>query len=196
MKSQYKSLASFIIIITAAVLFQGCVNYEQETTFSADGSGIMKIHYWSQMNNFSMGTNLGKFDFDEQQVINNYSGPYTSVSNLKIEDNLTDSTKHVSFVLNFTDIKKISDAKGLRDVSVSWEEGSDGMKFKYIQLKDTSAANSMVSNDYTVTYTFDMPGDVISTNAYKKIGSTLLWMYKVSDLKNDLEMTATVAVKK
>jgi hypothetical protein len=192
MKKIYKKFTFLIFIIFSIILLHSCVNYDQKATLSGDGSGIMEIHYWSQMSNFSMSTTLGKFDFEEQKIRDNYTSPYTSVSNLKVEDILTDSTKHVNFTLNFTDIKKLSEAKGFKDVFVSWEEGSDGMNFKYIQLKDTSAANGMTAKDYTVTYTFDMPGDILSTNADKKEGSTLIWLYKVSDLNRNLEMNATV----
>lgn len=192
-----KTLALFIII-TASILFQSCVNYDQKTTLSIEGSGIMKIHYWTLMNNFTMGTSLGNFEFDEQKIPANYTSSSTSISNLTVEDNLVDSTKHVNFILNFENIRKLSEAKGFKDVVVTWNEVNEGkdFKLKYIQLKDTSASNNMGASDYTITYTFDMPGDVINTNATEENGNTLTWKYKVSDLKDDLEMNALVRIKK
>jgi len=193
MKKNYKLVVSlFSFLVIAAFLISGCVNYEQDTTLNMDGSGSMKIHYWSKMSNFSMGTSLGKFDFDETKAKNNYSSSNTDVKSVKMEDKLDDSTKHVYVELTFKDINKLSDAKGFKSVNPSWKESDDGMELKYVLLKDTSAAKNMGASDYTVTYTFEMPSEIVSTNATKKDGKTLTWDYKVSDLGKDIEMTAVV----
>lgn len=170
----------------------GCVNYDQKTTLNADGSGSMKIHYWSKMSNFSMGTALGKFDFDEKKAKENYSSSNTEVKSISVEDKLDDSTRHVNIELTFKDINKLPDAKGFSGVKPSWKESADGMELKYILLKDTSAAKNMGASEYTVTYTFEMPAEIVSTNAASKDGKTLKWEYKVSDLGKDIEMTANV----
>jgi hypothetical protein len=193
MSKNYKLLTFlFSFILLAAFLISGCVNYDQKTTLNADGSGSMKIHYWSKMSNFSMGTTLGKFDFDEKKAKENYTSGNTDVKTVKMEDKLDDSTKHVNVELSFKDINKLPDAKGFKGVEPSWKEGKDGMELKYILLKDTSASKNMGADDYTVTYTFEMPSEIISTNATKKDGKTLTWEYKVSDLGKDIEMTANV----
>lgn len=196
MRKNYKLVVSlFSFLIIAAFLISGCVNYEQDTTLNMDGSGSMKIHYWSKMSNFSMGTTLGKFDFDEKKAKENYSSSNTDVKNVRMEDKLDDSTKHVYVDLTFKDINKLPEAKGFSGVKPSWKEGKDGMELKYLLLKDTSAAKNMGAGDYTVTYTFEMPSEIVSTNATKKDGKTLTWDYKVSDLGKDIELTAVVKKK-
>ena len=193
MNKNYKLLtALFSFVVLTAFLLSGCVNYDQKTTLNGDGSGSMKIHYWSKMSNFSMGTSLGKFDFDEKKAKENYASGNTDVKSVKMEDKLDDSTKHVYLELSFKDINKLSDAKGFNSVVTSWKEGKDGMELKYTLLKDTSAAKNMGASEYTVTYTFEMPAEIVSTNASKKDGKTLTWEYKVSDLGKDIEMTANV----
>ncbi len=184
--------ALFSFVVLSALLISGCVNYEQNTTLNDDGSGSMKVHYWSKMSNFSMGTSLGKFEFDESKAKENYSSGNTEIKSIKTEDNLDDSTKHVRVELTFKDINKLPDAKAFKSVEPSWKEGKDGMELKYVLLKDTSAAKNMGASEYTVTYTFEMPGEIVSTNATKKDGKTLTWEYKVSDLGKDIEMTANV----
>lgn len=193
MKNNYKLAAIvYSVLFMFAIYLSGCVNYDQKTALKADGSGSMKIHYWSKMSNFSMGTSLGKFDFEEAKAKENFTSSNTTVKTIKVEDKLDDSTKHVNLELDFKDINKLPDAKGFGGVKSSWKESPDGMELKYTLLKDTSAANNMGASDYTVTYTFEMPSEVVSTNATKKEGQTLTWDYKVSDLGKDIEMTANV----
>jgi hypothetical protein len=193
MKKNYKLFSLlFSIIIFSAVFISGCVNYEQDTKLNADGSGSMKIHYWTKMSNFTMGSTLGKFDFDEAKAKQNFTSANSEVKSVKMEDKLDDSTKHVYVDLTFKDINKLPEAKGFAEVRPSWKESKDGMELKYMLLKDTSAASNMGAGDYKVTYIFEMPDEIISTNAAKKDGKTLTWEYKVSDLGKDIEMTAVV----
>ncbi|KXK49904.1 MAG: hypothetical protein UZ05_CHB002001715 [Chlorobi bacterium OLB5] len=183
------ALSAFIFAVS--VYLVGCVNYDQKTTLKDDGSGSMKIHYWSSMKNFSMGTTLGKFEFDESKAKDKYKSSNTEVSSIKVEDKLDDSTKHVNIELTFKDINKLSDAKGFESAKVTWKEHADGMELKYILLKDTSAASTMSASDYKVTYEFTMPSEIVSTNGTKD-GQTVKYSYTVADLGKDIEMTTVV----
>ncbi|MCC7159721.1 MAG: hypothetical protein IT281_09300 [Ignavibacteria bacterium] len=192
MNNRFKLITVLTVFIFAASLYLvGCVNYDQKTTIKEDGSGSMKIHYWSGMKNFSMGTTLGKFEFDESKAKDKYKSGNTDVTSIKVEDNLDDSTKHVRIELTFKDINKLSDAKGFESAKATWKEVSDGMELKYTLLKDTSAASQMSATDYKVTYEFTMPSEIVSTNGTKD-GETVKYNYTLADLGKDLEMTTVV----
>src|SRR3972149_4656157 len=193
MKTNLKVFSGILgaLVFALSLYFAGCVNYDQKTELKTDGSGTMKIHYWTGMKNFSMGTTLGKFEFDETKAKGKYTSGNTDVKSLKVEDNLDDSTKHVNLELSFKDINKLADAKGFEGVLASWKEETDGMKLTYTLLKDTSAAGNMGASDYKITYEFTMPGEIISTNG-KKDGQKVTWDYTVADLKNNIDMTCVV----
>jgi hypothetical protein len=182
-------LGAFVFALS--IYLAGCVNYDQKTTLKDDGSGSMKVHYWSGMSNFSMGTALGKFDFDEAKAKEKYKSGNSEVTSIKVEDKLDDSTKHVYIELTFKDINKLADAKGFEGVKPSWKEVNDGMELKYTLLKDTSAAKQMSASDYKVTYEFTMPSEIVSTNGTKD-GQTVKYSYTLSDLGKDIEMTTVV----
>jgi len=192
MKTKFKVFTFFgALLLTLTLYLSGCVNYDQKTTLNADGSGSMKVHYWSSMKNFSMGTTLGKFDFDESKAKTKYTSSNTEVKSIKVEDNLNDSTKHVNLELTFKDINKISSADGFSGVKTSWKEDGDGMKLTYTLLMDTSASKQMGASDYKVTYEFDMPSEIISTNGTKD-AQTVKWSYTLADLGKDIDMTVVV----
>ena len=192
MRTKLKLFSVFAAFVFAlSIYLVGCVNYDQKTALKEDGSGSMKIHYWSGMSNFSMGTTLGKFDFDEAKAKEKYKSASTEVTSIKVEDKLDDSTKHVWIELTFKDINKISDAKGFDGVKASWKEVTDGMELKYSLAKDTSAAKQMSASDYKVTYEFEMPAEVVSTNGTKE-GQTVKYSYTLSDLGKDIDMTTVV----
>jgi hypothetical protein len=93
--------------------------------------------------------------------------------------------------IKFKNINEINSAKGFEKVKASWKEGKEGMDFSYIVAKDTSAAKNMGANENVLNYEFTFPDEILSTNGIKD-GKKVKWNKNLSDLKEDLEMTATV----
>jgi len=182
-------LGSFIIIL--AVYLSGCVNVDQKTKLNADGSGTINLHYWTKMTNVASSDELGGFAFSEDKAKANYTSSNTEVSGLEITEDLEDSTKHVKMEIAFKDINGLAGAKGFEKVTTSWKEGEEGMDFIYTLQQDTSNAKNMGASDTKLTYEFEFPGEVISTNG-RKDGQTVVWDKTLADLKEDVEMTATV----
>lgn len=182
MNSRFRFTALFCLsVIALAICLNGCVNYDQKTTLKDDGSGSMKLHYWSSM----------KFEFDESKAKDKYKSGSTEVTSIKVEDVLEDSTKHVYIELTFKDINKLSDAKGFDGVKASWKDVADGKELKYTLLKDSTAANQMSAGDYKVTYEFTMPSEIVSTNGTKD-GQSVKYSYTLADLGKNIEMTTVV----
>ncbi|HWA07052.1 MAG TPA: hypothetical protein VG961_10940 [Ignavibacteria bacterium] len=179
------------ILAIFAFYLAGCVNVEQKTTLKQDGSGTMKVHYWTKMSNVKSSSDLGGFSFEESKAKQNYTSSNTEVKGVKVEEKLDDSTKHVTVDLTFKNINDITSAKGFEKVKASWKEGKEGMDFNYTLLKDTSNAGNMGSSDIKLNYEFEMPAEVLKTNG-RKDGQKIIYEKTLADLKNDIEMTATV----
>ena len=195
MKMLLKSLLSISVIFMVAVFISGCVNVDQKTKLNADGSGTISLKYWAKSGSFTFSDELGGFAFSEPKVKSNYSSSNTEPSDIKIEKNTTaDSLNVVTLNVKFKDINKLSEAKGFAKVKASFIDGKEGKEFKYILLQDSSATKDGM-NQYSLTYEFDFPNDVISTNGIKD-GSKVKWNKTVADLKEDVVMTATVKAGK
>lgn len=174
-----------------ALYLTGCVNVEQKTTLKQDGSGSMKVHYWTKMSNVESNSDLGGFSFEEAKAKQNYSSSNTNVTGVKVEKKLDDSTKHVTVELTFKNINDISSAKAFEKVKASWKEGKDGMDFSYTIAKDTANAKNVGSSDTKLNYEFEFPAEVLKTNG-RKDGQKVIYEKTLADLKDDIEMTATV----
>jgi hypothetical protein len=143
------------------------------------------------MNNLKSTTDLGSFSFKEDKAKQNYTSSNSEVTNIKIEDKLDDSTKHVYMDIKFKDLNNLTSAKGFEKTKASWKEGKEGKDFMFTLLQDTSNSKTMGSSDYKLTYTFEFPGEVLKTNG-RKDGKSVIWDKTLADLKTDVEMTATV----
>ena len=192
MKKNYLLLSVLsVFAITFLFSISGCVNYDQKTTLYKEGSGYMEIHYWTKTSNI-MDEKVGNYYFTEKKAKKNFTCSNSSVKDINVHEQSEDSTTHVNLIVNFNDLNKLSDAGGFDNITPSWQETSNGMEFKYVIAQDTTAANQMDANQYTVTYTFEMPGDIVSTNATKKDGKILTWEFILSDFGTDQEMIAVV----
>jgi len=186
-----KPLLVFVFALGLAFYFTACVNVNQKTTLNSDGSGTIKLEYWAKMNNLKSSTELGSFSFKEETAKKNYTSSNSEVTSFKMEDKLDDSTKHVYMDIKFKDLNQLPSAKGFEKTKASWKEGKEGKDFMFTLLQDTSNAKTMGSSDYKLTYTFDFPGEVLSTNG-RKDGKSVVWEKTLADLKTDVEMKATV----
>lgn len=188
---QKKLLVFCSVLFVFAIYLSGCVNFDQKTAIKQDGSGSMTVHYWTKMSNVKSSTELGSFSFEEAKAKSNYTSSNTDVKKVKVEEKLDDSTKHVTVELSFKNINDISSAKAFEKIKASWKEGKEGMDFSYFVPKDTSNAGNMGASDIVLNYEFEFPAEVLKTNG-RKDGQKIIYEKKLSDLKNDLEMTATV----
>lgn len=186
-----KLLVFCSVLFVFAIYLSGCVNFDQKTAIKQDGSGSMTVHYWTKMSNVKSSTELGSFSFEEAKAKSNYTSSNTDVKKVKVEEKLDDSTKHVTVELSFKNINDISSAKAFEKIKASWKEGKEGMDFSYFVPKDTSNAGNMGASDIVLNYEFEFPAEVLKTNG-RKDGQKIIYEKKLSDLKNDLEMTATV----
>lgn len=195
MKMLFKSLLSVSILLSVALFLSGCVNVDQKTKLNSDGSGTMSVKYWTKSSNVS-GDELSGFGFTEAKVKSNYSSSNSEPSDIKIEKNTTDdSMSVVTLNVKFKDINKLSDASAFKKIKATWADGKEGKDFKYVLLQDTSSAKNMGMDEYKLSYEFEFPGEVLSTNGVKD-GQKVKWEKTVADLKTDVEMTATVKAGK
>ena len=97
----------------------------------------------------------------------------------------------VTLDVNFSDINKITDAIAFDKITTSWDNGNNGMNFKYTLLQDTANAKQLGMIDYKLTYEFDFPNEVLSSNGDIN-GRKVLWNFTVADLMEDIELTATI----
>ncbi len=186
-----KHSISMLLFILLAVFFAGCLNLEQKTVLKQDGSGTMKIHYWSKISNLNISKDIGGFSFDESRARQNFSSPNTEIINSKLEENMNDSTSHMNVELKFKDINQLSSAAGFKTVRVSWKETGGGMEFSYTIPEDSSNSHNVYVKSSKLIYEVEFPAEVKETNGTKN-GNKVVWNRTIADLKTDLVMTAIV----
>lgn len=188
MKSWKLSAAALITLL----LLPGCLHYEQETTLDASGSGSMRIHYWSSEQTLSWMEN-GDLSFDEERARTQYEGNGVQVTNVAVETQASDSTRHVRVDLDFDSIEKLGSAKGFSGSSFAWKGDGDTRAFTHT-ITPRGGTGDVSLDAFTVRYIYHFPGEIVECNADSTDGSTAVWTFPLSDLSKPQKLTATIAV--
>lgn len=201
-----------LIAAAAVILLAGCINYDQELTLNADGSGQMKIHY-SNAGQQPPGKektgegeiNLGqapKLPFTEEEIKKGYEGAKgVTVKDIIVETK--DNVPHATYTITFKDIHELN-GKGIfalegdklrQTFSLTDETGAKLFK-QLVQLKMAVEDPSTLSA-YKFTYKFTAPGEILETNGTKGEANTVTWEFPLDKLINkDTEMTVKFKAKK
>ena len=201
MRSKMLGLAALAV---ALVVVAGCINYDQELTLNADGSGTVKVRYDRTGGSTGEEEEEGSLDmsaapklsFTEEEITAEYEGSAVTVRDIVIGE--TDAG--VPEATYYIDFKNVTDLNGYGIFALegdklkqtfSLDAAGDTQIFKQlVQLKMDVEDPSQLS-DYKFTYLLNAPGEVVETNG-TVTENTVKWEYSLDKLINkDTEMTAT-----
>jgi LPXTG-motif cell wall-anchored protein len=174
-----------------ALLLPGCLNYEQHTVISEDGSGTLSIHYSIAENVLSWMSD-GNLSFTEDKVREQYSGEGVNIESLSISTEASDSSRHVHAELEFDDIEKLSKLRGFKGMEFRWLREGDQFRLTH-KLGATNSSGDASLDAFMVRYSYEFPGDIIESNADSTYGRTAYWMFRLSELNADHVITASIS---
>jgi len=177
-------------LTTLLFLLQGCITYEQHTTLEEDGSGSMEIHYFISEKMF-MWMKDGTLAFNEDSVRHQYAADGITVESAHTASQASDSTRHVRVRLAFDDITRLPECRGFEKLTFLWQREGDIFRF----AQDIPMANDTDNEfleEYTFTYSYVFPGTIRECNADTVEGNRAVWVFPLSQLNSDVQMTAIV----
>lgn len=186
-----KLYSKILILLLVSIIFSSCVNIDQQTTINKDGSGSIALHYWTHTSNLSMGNELGGFSFEEAQVRKKFTSLNSDVTEIKIDNDESDSSSHVRVKITFKDFNNLNEAEGFSKSKSIWKKEKDKIIFNYTLMKDTVSSDKMASEEYKLIYGFSFPDQVLTTNGNVE-GNLVTWDKSLSDLNEDIVMSAEI----
>ncbi len=184
----------FVILFTAIFIFslQGCLNYIQEVKLYPDGSGKMKIDYWMKSpdnESVSIVEKIGIFNPDS--IRHEFTSPFSSIDNIEVFADTTDSTTHALIELSFTHIDSLNKAKAFSGAEFSLKDGAAGQKVFSQFIPPFATGFGIDRSAYHVSYKYTISGDIITHNAPKVEGRTLVWEYTLAEIGSGKTISVT-----
>jgi hypothetical protein len=199
---RYK-LVGLAALAIGLIVVAGCINYDQDLTLNADGSGTIMVRYdsaaqsgeESEEGSISMG-GAPELSFTEEEIMAEYEGAPFTVRDIVIGKTDTDAPEATYYI----DFDNVTDLNGRGIFALEGDKlkqtfsldtsGDLAVFTQLVQLKMEVEDPSSLS-DYKFTYKLTAPGEVKETNGTAE-GNVVTWEYSLDKLiNNDVEMTAS-----
>ena len=167
----------FLFTLTA------CLNYTQITTIKTDNSGKMFIHYWMNMDpdlDSLLITKLGIFNEDSLGKIFNKS--FTQMNYINVYNNFGDSSLHAQIEFEFSNFDSLNQLQFFRHSELSVKEGSNETKIFSQFIQPITTSFGFTNKDFKISYTYYLPGDIISHNANSLFRNKLVWSFNIENI--------------
>jgi hypothetical protein len=165
------------------LIFSGCLNYHQEVKLYPDGSGNMHIDYWMKILNEESRMVIDDIGiFNPDSIRAQFSSANTTIENVVVYSDTTDSTTHAIIDFTFTHIDSLNNTKAFADANFSFEESSSGQIVFSQFVPPIATGFGIDASDFQVSYIYTFSGDIVTHNAHFSSGRKLTWNYKLSDI--------------
>jgi len=177
------SFSKFLLFAILPLWLVGCINYEQETSFSPDGSGDMKIHYWIKAD-----TSGGKTFYDPLGIFNadslrsDFTSPNIKIDNITVSNDTTDSTAHAVVEFSFTHVDSLNKVKPFAEYHFSMQDGAAGQKIFSQFIPPIATGFGLNDSTYHVTYIYTFPGEIVTHNATQVNKKKYIWKYSLAEI--------------
>jgi len=189
---KFQIINKIILIAVPLISLSGCLNYYQETKLYTDGSGYMKIDYWMLLpdrESIDFVDKLGIFNPDS--IRNQFKTPFSTIENVEVYKDTTDSTTHAIIEFSFSHIDSLNKSKTFSDYHFTFTHSPGGLILFTQFIPPVTTGFGIDASAYTVTYKYIFPGDIITHNAHNVSGRTLTWEYKLSEIGGGKTLSVT-----
>lgn len=185
-------MKKIFLTLLIATAFNGCLNYIQDVQLYADGSGSMRLIFWTKMPDNESAKILDKIGiFNSDSIRNEFSSPYSVIKNIKVYTDTTDSTTHAVVDLTFNHIDSLNQTKAFALSDFSLKDGAEGQKIFSQFIPPIATGFGINGNAFHVTYKYTFGGDIITDNATSKDGRTLIWDYSLAQIGSGKTISVT-----
>lgn len=180
------------ILFLSALFFVGCLSYQQEVSLNPDGSGTMKIHYWMQISDPVKLSTLGQIGlFNEDSIKSQFSSEYTSIQNIIVYSDTTDSSSHAVIEFSFTFIEDLNKIKPFSEAQFVMRDGAAGQKIFSQFITPITTGFGIDGTSFNVEYIYHLPGEIITHNATSVKKKLLIWKYNLSEIGKGKTISVT-----
>jgi hypothetical protein len=187
-----KKFQRLLLLAIIPILINSCLNYEQITTIKTDNSGEMFIHYFTNLNSWQdtlILSNIGLFNKDslKSQFTNNYS----KIERIEVFEDFSDSTIHSQIEIVFSNFDSLKQTKIFKNAEFSIKDGPDETKIFSQFILPFVTGFGFDLKDHFLSYTYYLPGKIMSHNATEQSNNKLVWKYSLEEVGKGKTITAT-----
>ncbi|MBT8377759.1 MAG: hypothetical protein KJN64_00855 [Ignavibacteria bacterium] len=157
-----------------------------------DGSGYMKIDYWMKIMSNERKMVIDDIGiFNPDSIKSQFNSPYTTLENVVVYSDTTDSTTHAVIDFSFTHIDSLNKTKAFSDSKFSFVKNASGQIIFSQFISPIATGFGIDASSFNVNYVYNFSGDIVTHNAHKSSGRKLSWEYKLSEIGGGKTISVT-----
>ena len=181
-----------ILFSFAVIVLSSCINYNQNVTIYPDGSGKMQVNYWMKYTDTSSVATILKLEiFNPDSIKKQFTSRFVKFLNIQTYADSTDSTIHAVINLSFNYIDSLNTVPAFAQSNFKLEDGASGQKIFSQFIPPVTTGFGMNANQFRVTYTYDIRGEIITHNATNKSDNVLTWSYTLAEIGKGKTISVT-----
>ena len=170
----------------------GCINYIQDINLYSDGSGRMRITFWTKLPDNVSSQILDKIGiFNPDSLRNEFSSKFSHITKINVYTDSSDSTTHAVVELNFSHIDSLNKMRAFSASDFSLKDGAEGQKIFSQFIPPLATGFGINSSAFHVTYKYTFGGDIISDNSTTHDGRVLIWEYSLAAIGSGKTISVT-----
>lgn len=182
----------FIFAALTITFLTSCINYVQDVTIYPDGSGKLKLNYWMKYSDTLSVATLSKLAiFNPDSVKKEFSSKFVRLNNVQTYTDTTDSTIHAVVEISFNNVDSLNTVSAFAQSNFKLEDGAAGQKVFTQFIPPITTGFGINSDQFRVTYNYDIRGEIITHNATSQAGNKLTWSYSLSEIGRGKTISVT-----
>jgi len=184
---KYFKLAPVLLLFLS-----GCLNYTQVTTIKTDGSGNMFIHYWMKWGTARDSLIVEQLGiFQQDSVYKEFSSEFNKINNVEVYRDYNDSTIHAKIEFEFNSLDSLNMTPAFRESQLTIKDGEKNTKIFSQFIQPIATGFGFESKDFSLTYIYYLPGEILSHNATEISRNKLTWQYSLAEIGTGKYITAS-----
>lgn len=129
--------------------------------------------------------------FNPDSVKKEFSSRFVKLNNIQTYADTTDSTIHTVVNISFSYVDSLNTVPAFTQYNFKLEDGAAGQKIFTQFIPPITTGFGINSEQFRVTYNYDIRGDIITHNATSKSGNKLTWSYSLSEIGRGKTISVT-----
>lgn len=139
--------------------------------------------------NYQILDRVGLFNADSMS--NQFTSKYTTIENVEVYKDTTDSTVHGIVKFSFEHIDSLNNTAAFSDANFEFRDGAAGQKIFTQFIPPIATGFGIDGSNFYVTYKYTFSGEIITHNALDEEGRTLVWNYSLPEIGRGKTISVT-----
>jgi hypothetical protein len=129
--------------------------------------------------------------FNPDSVKKEFSSKFVRLNNVQTFADTTDSTIHAVVEISFNNVDSLNTVPAFAQSNFKLEDGAAGQKIFTQFIPPITTGFGINSEQFRITYNYDIRGEIITHNATSQSGNKLTWSYSLSEIGRGKTISVT-----